>query len=187
VYGGDLYVGIMTVINSVREIFSMPVMGLASGAQPVMGYNYGAGKYDRVKSCIKFTAVSAVLYNTFIWVLIQFFPGFFIKIFNGDAEVLRAGIPMLRLFFACFFTMALQSAGQSVFVALGKSRHAIFFSIFRKVVLVLPMVIILPRLWNLGISGVFLSEPVSEVIGGFACFGTMLLTVWKSLKEENPA
>ncbi len=187
VYGGDLYVGIMTVINSVREIFSMPVMGLASGAQPVMGYNYGAGKYDRVKSCIKFTAISAVLYNTFIWGLIQFFPGFFIKIFNSDAEVLTAGIPMLRLFFACFFTMALQSAGQSVFVALGKSKFAIFFSIFRKVVLVLPMVIILPRLWNLGISGVFLSEPVSEVVGGFACFGTMLLTVWKSLKEENPA
>jgi len=185
VYGGDLYVGIMTVINSVREIFSMPVMGLASGAQPVMGYNYGAGKYKRVKSCIKFTAVSAVLYNTFIWILIQAFPGFFIRIFNSDAEVLKAGIPMLKMFFGCFFVMALQMAGQSVFVALGKSKFAVFFSIFRKVVLVFPMVILLPRLWNLGITGVFLSEPISEVIGGIACFGTMFLTVWKGLKEEN--
>ena len=185
IYGGDLYVGIMTVINSVREIFSMPVMGLASGAQPVMGYNYGAAQFKRVKSCIKFTAVSAVLYNTFIWLLIVCFPGFFIGIFNSDAEVINAGVPMMRMFFACFYFMALQTAGQSVFVALGRSKYAIFFSIFRKVVLVFPMVIFLPRLWGLGITGVFLSEPISEVVGGVACFGTMLFTVWKELKEEN--
>lgn len=184
-YGGDLYVGIMTVINSVGSIFSMPVMGLASGAQPVMGYNYGAGKNSRVKSCIKFTAVSAVLYNTFIWLMIEIFPDFFIRIFNSQPEVLAAGVPMIRLFFACFFLMALQSAGQSVFVALGKSRYAIFFSIFRKVVLVMPMVLLLPRFWGLGIKGVFLAEPISEAVGGAACFGTMLLTVWRSLKEDE--
>lgn len=184
-FGGDLYVGIMTVINSVREFISMPVSGLGSGAQPVIGFNYGAGKHKRVKSSIKFATIISVSYNAFVWLLIQLFPGFFIRIFNSDMEVLKAGIPAIRIFYLCFFMMALQQAGQTAFVALGKSKHAVFFSLFRKVALVVPLVIVLPRLWGLGSIGVFLSEPISEVIGGIACFCTMILTVWKELKEEN--
>ncbi|MFA9424562.1 MAG: MATE family efflux transporter [Sedimentibacter sp.] len=184
-FGGDLYVGIMTVINSVREIFSMPVSGLASGAQPVMGYNYGAHEYKRVKSCIKFTTISAVLYNTAMWAFILFFPEFFIRIFSSDSEVLQAGVPVMKIYYAAFFLMALQSAGQSTFVALGKSKHAVFFSLFRKVVLVIPLVLLLPNFRNLGIYGVFLAEPISEIVGGIACYTTMLLTVWKELKEDD--
>lgn len=184
-FGGDLYVGIMTVVNSVREIVSRPVMGLGSGAQPVMGFNYGAREYNRVKTCIKFVTIASVAYNSLVWLLIESFPGIFIRIFNDDAAVLDAGIPVIRLFYSGFFMMALQSAGQSTFVALGKSKSAIFFSIFRKVVLVLPMVVLLPNLWGLGSMGVFLSEPISEFIGGIACFFTMMLTVWRQLKEEQ--
>ena len=90
----------------------------------------------------------------------------------------------MRLFYAGFFVMALQFAGQSAFLSLGRSKEAIFFSTLRKVILVLPLVVILPRLWGLGSTGVFLSEPISEVIGGIACYTTMLLTVWKELKDE---
>jgi len=184
-YGGDLYVGIMTVINSVREFLSMPVMGLSSGAQPVMGYNYGAHEYKRVKSCIKFTAIASFTYNTVMWIFIESFPEFFIRIFNSDAEVLQSGVPMMRLFFVGFFIMALQYAGQSVFVALGKAKYAVFFSTFRKVVLVFPLVIILPKLWGLGITGVFLAEPISEFIGATACFVTMLVIIGNELKEDK--
>ncbi|MGB4438081.1 MAG: MATE family efflux transporter [Sedimentibacter sp.] len=184
-YGGDLYVGIMTVVNSVREFLSMPVMGLSSGAQPVMGYNYGAHEYKRVKSCIKFTAIASLIYNTVMWLFIESFPEFFIHIFNSDAEVLQSGVPMMRLFFVGFFIMTLQYAGQSVFVALGKAKYAVFFSIFRKAVLVFPLVIILPKLWGLGISGVFLSEPISEFIGATACFVTMIVIVGSELKEDK--
>ena len=91
---------------------------------------------------------------------------------------------MLRLFYAGFIFMAFQHAGQSTFVALGQSKHAIFFSTFRKVILVLPLTLLLPRLCGLGSTGVFLAEPISEIIGGTACFVTMILTVWRKLKEE---
>lgn len=181
-FGGDLYVGIMTVINSIREIISKPVNGLTNGSQPVIGFNYGARKYDRVKESIKFISIVSAVYNAFMWILVQTFPDFFIRIFNKDAEILRAGIPAIRVFYLAFLFMALQSAGQSVFVALGKAKKAIFFSVFRKVILVVPLTIVLPRLWNLGSMGVFLSEPISEIIGGTACYVTMVLTLRKELK-----
>jgi len=184
-FGGDLYVGIMTVINSVRELIALPISGLGSGAQPVIGFNYGAQQYKRVKSCIKFNTIISVSYNIFVWLLIQILPGFFIHIFNSEEEVLAAGIPAMRIFYSCFFMMALQQSGQTVFVALGKSKQAVFFSLFRKVFLVAPLVIILPRLWGLGTTGVFLSEPISEVIGGIACFSTMMMTVWRRLEDKQ--
>jgi putative MATE family efflux protein len=183
IFGGDLYVGIMTVINSVREFVTMPVMGFSNGAEPVIGFNYGAREYKRVRSSIKFLSVVSFIYTAVIWLFIIAFPGFFIRIFNSDPEVIKAGIPMMRIFYFGFFTMAMQFAGQSAFVALGKSKYAIFFSLFRKVVLVTPLVFILPRM-GFGVSGVFMSEPVSDFIGGTACFMTMMLTVWKELKEE---
>lgn len=183
-FGGDLYVGIMIVLNSIREFLALPVMGLGNGAQPVMGFNYGAREYARVKSCIKFTTLASLLITIIPWLLLESFPGFFIAVFNNDPQVLQAGIPMLRLFYAGFIFMAFQHAGQSTFVALGRSKHAIFFSTFRKVMLVLPLTLLLPRLCGLGSTGVFLAEPISEVIGGTACFVTMILTVWRELKEE---
>lgn len=177
-FGGDLYVGIMTVINSVREVVSMPVLGLTNGAQPVIGYNYGAMKFGRVKSGIRTITVMSLGYSISMWALIRSFPSFFIRIFDDDPAVLQAGIPAMRLFFLCFFFMALQFSGQTVFLALAKSRYAVFFSIFRKVVLVIPLVILLPRI-GLGTSGVFMAEPISELIGGTACFVTMMLVVWR--------
>lgn len=182
-FGGDLYVGIMTVIGSIREFLMMPLVGLRSGAQPVIGFNYGAHEYKRVKECIKFTTLASITYTIIIWLLLEIFPGFFISVFNDDPQVLQAGIPIMRVFYSCFFIMALQYAGQSVFVALSKAKQAIFFSVFRKVILVVPLVIILPRLWGLSSMGVFLSEPISQVVSGIACFTTMLLTVWKELSE----
>lgn len=178
-FGGDLYVGIMTVINSVREVISMPVSGLGSGAQPVIGFNYGAGKYDRVKTGIKFISFISLGYCVFVWLMVQGFPAFFIRIFEDDPAVLQAGVPAVRLFFIGFFFMALQYSGQNIFQALAKSRYAICFSLLRKVVLVVPLVILLPRIGGLGTTGVFLSEPISELIGGTACYTTMMLVVWR--------
>ena len=94
--------------------------------------------------------------------------------------MIEKGIPALRLYFGAFFMMALQFAGQSTFVALGKSRQAIFFSIFRKIILVTPLTLLLPRM-GLGVSGVFWAEAISNVVGGLCCYGTMLLTVYRPL------
>ncbi|BDF31990.1 MATE family efflux transporter [Lachnospiraceae bacterium] len=183
-YGGDLYVGIMTVINSVREIVTMPVNGLTSGAQPVMSFNYGAEKYDRVRSAIRFSTIWAILFSTAAWATIFFFPNFFLHLFSSETSLMKEGVPAMRIYFFGIFMMALQFAGQSVFVALGKSRQAVFFSLFRKVVIVIPLTLWLPAICGLGTDGVFLAEPVSNFIGGTACFVTMMLTVWPALRRR---
>ena len=184
-YGGDLYVGVMTVINSVREVVSMPVQGITHSAQPVMGYNYGAGEYGRVRKAIWFTSISAIVYTTAVWMLVHGFPEFFIRIFNQDADLVAAGIPAMQIYYFGFFLMSLQFSGQAVFVALGKAKRAVFFSIFRKVIIVVPLTWLLPRIAGLGTKGVFAAEPISNLIGGLACFLTMLATVMPELKEKE--
>ena len=187
--GGDLYVGIMTVINTVREVISMPVQGITHSSQPVMGYNYGAKEYGRVKKAIVFVSVVSVLYTLGMWSIVHTFPDFFIRIFNRTGDLVEAGIPAMRIYFFGFFMMAFQFAGQAIFVGLGKAKNAVFFSIFRKVIIVIPLIIVLPTIFHMGTDGILMAEPVSNFIGGAACFITMLCTVWPELsrgeREKN--
>lgn len=182
---GDLYVGIMTVINSVRDIITMPVMGLTHGASPVMSFNYGEKAYDRVLKAIRFITVICIVYTALMWGIVSLFPEFFIKIFNNDADMLTYGAHALHIYFFGFVFMALQFAGQSIFVALGKSGRATFFSIFRKVLIVVPLTFILPRISGLGADGVYWAEPISNLVGGIACFVTMCLTVLPEIKKPS--
>lgn len=184
-YGGDLYVGIMTVINSIREIIMMPVSGITNGSQPVLGFNYGAKEYKRVRSGIKFMSIVCIVYTTLIWLVLRMFPEFFIRIFNSEPELIQKGVPSMNIYFFGFFAMSLQFSGQSTYVALGKSKQAVFFSLLRKIIIVVPLTLILPRMYNLGTTGVFLAEPISNFLGGAACYITMLFTVWPSLKEKQ--
>ena len=185
IYGGDLYVGVMTVINSIREIVSMPVSGVTNGSQPVISFNYGADKYDRIKTAIRFMAVSCIVYTTAIWGILHLFPVFFIHIFNTQADLVEAAVPSMQIYYFGFFMMSLQFSGQTVFQALGKAKYAIFFSVLRKVVIVAPLTILLPRWISPAVNGVFLAEPISNFIGGTACFVTMLIVVRKELKWRN--
>lgn len=182
IYGGDLYVGIMAVADSVREILQLPNSGITAGAQPVLGYNYGAKKYNRVRSSIRFMTLLTLAITAFAWAAILLFPKFFMGIFTDNAEMIAMGVHALRLYFAAFVFMAFQSAGQSTFTGLKCPKRAIFFSLFRKVIIVVPLTILLPRL-GLGVDGVFLAEPISNVIGGLACYGTMWLTVYRKMPK----
>ena len=182
-FGGDLYVGIMTVTNSVREIFTLPVTGLTSGAQPVIGYNYGAKKYDRVRAGIRFNTLIGTSYTAIAWLLVIIFPKFWFGIFSDDVLMTEQGIEAMKIYFFGFVFMALQFAGQSTFQALGDAKHAIFFSLLRKAIIVVPLTLLLPRL-GLGVLGVFIAEPVSNVIGGTASYITMRMTVYRRIKNE---
>lgn len=182
-YGGDIYVGVMTVLNSVREICTLPVQGFTNGASPVMSFNYGERAYDKVKKAIKFITAVCVLYTLFIWGVLKVIPQFFIKIFNSDPVMIEKGVPALHIYFFGFCFMALQFTGQSVFVALGKSRKAVFFSLLRKAFIVVPLTLLLPRI-GMGVDGVFWAEPISNLLGGSACFLTMLGTVLPELKRR---
>ena len=181
VYGGDLYVGINTVLGSVRDIFQLPIQGITAGCQPVLGFNYGAKEYGRVKEGIRFTVLVGSFYTVVAWILIFLFPEFFIRIFNNDPELIRYGVKALHIYFFGFFMMAFQFCGQSVFTGLGKAKQAVFFSIFRKVIIVVPLTILLPQMGGLRVHGVFLAEPISNAIGGLACFTTMYFTVYRKL------
>jgi len=185
IYGGDLYIGVMTVINSVREIFSLPVTGLTHGAQPVISFNYGAGEYARVRSGIVFTSVAGTVFTVICWALVLMLPRPLLQLFSSDQKLVELGIRSMQIYFFGFFFMSLQFAGQSSFVALGKSRHAVFFSLLRKAFIVFPLTLWLPTVFDLGVDGVFLAEPVSNLIGGVACFVTMVATVWPHLRREE--
>ena len=183
-WGGDLYVTVMTVINSIREAITMPVTGVTQGCQPVLGYNYGAGRGDRVRQGIRFTAAVTMAYSVAVWLLTLAAPGALIRLFNDDAELLARGIPAFRIYFATFACMSFQFIGQAVFVALGRSRNAVFFSLLRKAFIVAPLTLLLPFCFGLGVNGVFLAEPVSNVIGGLACILTMYFTVYRKLPDR---
>lgn len=179
-YGGDLYVGIMTVLGSVREILSLPVMGLNNGAQPVLGFNYGAKKNQRVREGIRFTAALGVAYTLLAWAVVMVIPRQLMGIFSNDPEIVLTGSKMLNIYFFGFVFMAFQFAGQTTFQSLGKAKQAIFFSLFRKVVIVVPLTFLLPAV-GFGVEGVFLAEPISNAIGGLACFLTMWTIIYRKL------
>ena len=179
-YGGDLYVGVMTVANSIREIFMLPVMGIINGAMPVISFNYGAKAYDRARAGIRFNAIAGMIYTFAVWLALLLFPGFFISIFTDDPAVYDVGVPMLHIYFFGFVFMALHFAGQSAFQSLKDAKHAIFFSLLRKAIIVIPLTLILPAV-GFGVKGVFIAEPVSNVVSGAACFTTMYFTVYRKL------
>ncbi|MBQ9942548.1 MAG: MATE family efflux transporter [Christensenellaceae bacterium] len=182
-FGGDLYVGAMTIIGSVREIIMLPVSGITNSAQPVMGYNYGAKQYSRVRQAIRFMAIAGAVYTVVVWALVQLIPGIFIGLFNKDPILAQLTLQPMRVYYMGFVFMALQFAGQSTFLALGKARHAICFSLLRKVVIVVPLVLLLSGPVGMGAMGVFWAEPISDLLGGSASFVTMLLTVYLPMRK----
>ena len=185
VYGGDLYISVMTVVSSIRQILDTPIFGLTDGSGPILSFNYGACHYSRVKNAIQIMTILAFGYTALVWILILLVPGFFISLFTPEETLKAAAIPALNTYFFAFVFQALQYSGQTVFKSLNKKKQAIFFSLFRKVIIVVPLTIALPSLFHMGVYGVFLAEPVSNVVGGSACFICMIQTVYRKLR--NPA
>lgn len=185
-FGGEIYVSIMTIVSSVRQILDTPVMAVVEGASPIISYNYGAKRGENVQKAIVIMMLVSAPYTLIVWLLILWRPAMFISIFSSDKTLLADAVPALHLYFFAYIFQSLQYSGQTVFKALNKKKHAVFFSLFRKAVMVIPLTCLLPCLFGLGANGVFMAEPVSNVIGGAACFTTMLLTILPELREmEN--
>ena len=176
-YGGDLYVSVMTIISSVRQILDTPIFALADGSSPIIGYNYGARKAANVKKSIAIMTAISFAYTLTIWILILLRPRMFISIFTSDPVLTEAAVPCMHMYFFAFAFQTLQMSAQSVFKSLNKKRQAVFFSLLRKVIMVVPLTYLLPYAFGMGTDGVFIAEPISNVIGGLICFTTMLLTV----------
>ena len=181
---GDLYVGIMTIANSLREVFFMAVNGLTSGAQPVIGFNYGARKFSRVRKSIQFSVGLTIGYAILVWAIVMALPAPLISLFSSDVQTVTSGIIPLRIYFGLFMFQSLQIAAQSVFVGLGRSKQAVFFSLLRKAIINAPLTVILP-LVGMGVIGVFTAEAISQLIGGVACFTTLYFTVYRPLRNQT--
>lgn len=183
VTGGDIYISVMTIVSSVRQLVDTPIHAINEGSSPVISYNYGAGKPTRIRKAIAVLSIMTLAYTAVMWSIIIFAPGALISIFSSDSSLLSDAIVALKQYFAAFIFMDLQYIGQTVFKSLNKKKHAIFFSLLRKVIIVVPLTYIMPYTFNMGTTGVFLAEPVSNVIGGSICFITMLCTVLPELKR----
>ena len=187
VHGGDLFVSVMTVINSIREFGFAAINGVTNGASPVISFNYGAHRFDRIRETIRVLTVSAFGCAFIWWALTLAIPDKLIGIFNRDPELIAAGVPAFRIFFMVFGLSALQLSGQVTFLSLGKSKKAIFFSLLRKAIIVTPLALLLPHLWGLGVNGIFLAEPISIIISGLACYLTMIFTVYIPMGKQMRA
>ena len=177
VTSGDVYISVMTIISSVRQMVETPIYAITEGSSPIISYNYGARRPERVKKAGIVMAVMALIYTGIMWSIIILAPKYLIMIFSSDATLIKDVVPALKLYFAAFIFMDLQYIGQTVFKSLNKRKQAIFFSLLRKVFIVVPLTYILPYALHMGTDGVFMAEPVSNVIGGSMCFITMLFTV----------
>ena len=185
--GGTLYVSVMTIISSVRQILDTPILAVAEGASPAISYNYGAKRPKRIQNAILIMAATAILYTCLMWILIEKAPLFFIRIFSDDTTFKQLALRPLHLYFLAFVFQSFQYCGQTVFKALNRKKQAIFFSLFRKVIMVIPLTFLLPFAFDMGADGVFMAEPISNVIGGLACFTTMAVTIIPELKHKKTA
>ena len=183
VTGGDIYISVMTIVSSVRQLVETPIWAMNEGSSPILSYNYGARRPSRVRESILVLSGIVLAYSLVMWGLILVAPGTLIRIFSSDAALIQDAIPALKQYFAAFIFMDLQYIGQTVFKSLNKKKQAIFFSLLRKVFIVVPLTYLMPYALHMGTSGVFLAEPVSNVIGGSLCFITMLCTVLPELKR----
>ena len=183
VTGGDIYISVMTIISSVRQLVETPIHAMVEGTSPILSYNYGARRPGRVRKSILIMSLLVFGYTTVMWSMIILIPETLIRIFSSDAALIQDAVPALNMYFAAFIFMDLQYIGQAVFKSLNKKVFAIFFSLLRKVFIVVPLTYFLPYTMHMGTDGVFLAEPVSNVIGGTACILTMLITIMPELKR----
>ena len=186
VTGGDIYISVMTIVSSVRQLVETPIHAMSEGSSPILSYNYGARRPIRVRKAGMVMGAMILAYSAVIWSIIILEPRPLIRIFSSDAQLIKDAVPALNQYFAAFIFMDLQYMGQTVFKSLNKKKQAIFFSLLRKVFIVVPLTYLMPYALHMGTDGVFLAEPVSNVIGGTLCFATMLITVLPELKRmEN--
>lgn len=183
VTGGDIYISVMTIVSSVRQLVETPITAINEGTSPILSYNYGAGRPKRVKKAIVVLSVMVLCYTAVMWSIIILYPKTLIQVFSSDSKLISDSVVALKQYFEAFIFMDLQYIGQTIFKSLNKKKQAIFFSLLRKVIIVVPLTYLMPYALHMGTQGVFLAEPVSNVIGGSLCFITMLVTILPELKK----
>lgn len=163
-YGGDLAVGAMTILSSVMQFAMLPLQGLTQGGQPIISYNYGAKQGDRVQKAFKLQTISCFSYSSILWLLIMIFPSLFVAIFTSDPQLTEITIWALRIYMAGVLLMGIQISCQQTFIAFGNSKKSAFLAVFRKILILIPLIYILPMFISDQVFAVFLAEPIADTI-----------------------
>ncbi|QEH68125.1 MATE family efflux transporter [Cellulosilyticum sp. ST5] len=179
---GDTAVGAMTIISSVLQVMLMPISGLAQGAQPIISYNYGANNMDRVKKTFKVLFISSVTMALTLWAMVMIFPGFFVSLFNDKPELTEMTIWGMRIFLSMIWVMGAQMACQQTFIALGQAKISLFLALLRKVILLVPLVLILPL--GLGFNGIFYAEPIADTLAATTTVICFVLSYKKIIQKK---
>ena len=178
-YGGDVAVGAMTVLTSINQLITMPLSGICQGGQPLISYNYGAGKLKRVKEAFFCQFAVCVAYTTVFWAALMAFPRLFAGIFTNDTELVRYTGWAIRIFLACSFSVGFQISCQQAFMALGQAKISLLMACLRKLILLIPLIFILPPFFTDKAMAVFLAEPVSD----FAAAAVTTLTFFRFFRK----
>ena len=185
-FGGDVAVGAMTVLTSINQLITMPLSGICQGGQPLISYNYGAKKLDRVKEAFFCQFGVCVAYTTCFWLLLMIVPNFFAGIFTNDASLVSYTAWAIRIFLACGFSVGFQLSCQQAFMALGQAKISLFMACLRKLILLIPLIFILPLFFENKAMAVFLAEPVSDFVAA-AVTTIAFFTFFRKLMNEGKA
>lgn len=184
-YGGDVAVGAMTILGSVLQLCTMPLHGMTQGAQPIISFNYGAGKMDRVMKAVRLQIGACVLFTFVMWGMAELFPKMFISIFNNNAELVDTAVWAMRIYMAGMFMMGFQIGCQQVFVALGQAKISLFLAVLRKLILLIPLIYILPLLFQDKVFAIFLAEPVADITAATITFLVFLVRIRQIISKKK--
>lgn len=182
-YGGDIYVGSLTIMQSVMQMYSAPLGGFTQGVQPIISYNFGAGNFDRVKKLYRSMIASCFIFAASATLLVIIFPGFFAGLFTSDAQLIALVEKMMPVFMCGMLVFGLQQGIQPTFLALGQAKISLFIAVFRKIILLIPLALILPL--KFGVMGIYYAEPVSDVLSAAMATILFLLNIKKIVSKET--
>lgn len=182
IYGGDLYVGSMTILQSVMQLAVVPIQGFTQGIQPIISYNFGARKFDRVRKTYRLTISFTFVVATVFCLLTVCFPGIFAGIFTSDQELLSLVKKVMPIFMAGIAVFGIQMGCQTTFMGLGQAKISLFIALLRKVILLIPLAIILPKFF--GVMGIYYAEPISDITAATTA-GIIFLCVRKKIVSED--
>lgn len=183
-YGNDFYVGAMTILFSITQMLFLPMSGLTQGAQPIISYNYGAGNTERVKKAFRLLITATLTFTLVGAGTVVLFPGFFVRLFTDSPEIIEIGTYGLRIYLFGFMFMGAQSACQQTFVALGQAKISTFLALLRKIILLIPLAIILPKM-GMGTDGLFYAEPISDILAVITTVTLFALNINKMLSHDS--
>ena len=183
-YGGDVAVGAYTVIASIMQVINLPLQGLTQGAQPITSFNYGAGNMDRVRKSVRLLLTCCLTYSCLFWLCIMLIPQVFIGIFSSDPELMDTAVWAARIFLFGCFAFGAQTGFQQSFLALGQAKVSLLLALLRKIVLLIPLIYLLPLFFPDKLFGVFVAEPIADILAASTTTLSFLVFAKKKLKDK---